>query len=450
MTRRVALLAVCVCLAVGTRSATASAQAAPPAPETIAVGDWQLAPVAEVRVRGEYRYDLDALNQGTLLERARLGVDVVRGPIEARVVMQDARTLDVGGGPQPVVGPAPVAATGAYEAWVEAHTGVRDATYLRVGRQPVRWGEGRLLGTADWWATGRSLDAIRGRLSLGDVSFELLGAFLMDPDTPASLDSYGELVGGRMEWAFDPLLALDVYVLARIAQESPAADLGGSVRGETYTGALRLHGDAHSWDWGAEGAYELGHAADLRLDRRAFAAAAHVSRELDRVAWRPVLRLGAAYASGDERKATFGTFDPLLPDVHVWHGAMDLFSWSNEAEVSAGAAVAPWTDGSVSVEYRYARLAQPGAAWTSGNLVTIGSAGEGNTKADLGHEVDAVLHWAPWVPVDLAAGYSFFVLGGGADAVLAASGVGAPQAGGGPRVPSVSHFVYAQVTVVLP
>jgi hypothetical protein len=213
---------------------------------------------------------------------------------------------------------------------------------------------------------------------------------------------------------------------------------------------LRLHGNGRAWDWGVEGAYQLGHAADLSSDRRAYAAAAHVAREFEQAVGRPSVRAGAAYASGDEGKSTFGTFDPLLPDVHTWHGAMDLFAWSNEAEVSAGATVVPWTDATASLEYRYARLAQAQAGWTSGNLVPIGRAGAGNTAVDLGHEVDAALRWLPWSPVALAAGYSFFVLGDGAKAVLAANRIGSPQPGGGLRGPGVSHFAYAEVTVAVP
>ena len=36
---------------------TAGAQSPPAAPETIAVGDWQLAPLLQLRTRGEYRRD---------------------------------------------------------------------------------------------------------------------------------------------------------------------------------------------------------------------------------------------------------------------------------------------------------------------------------------------------------------------------------------------------------
>jgi hypothetical protein len=416
------------------------AQLAPPAPETIAVGDWQLAPVVEVRVRGEYRYDVDGLDKGLLVERARLGVDVLRGPLEARVVLQDARALDVGASADPIAGPAPIAVAGAYEAWVEAHTVSANPSFLRAGRQPVTWGEGRLLGAADFSPTGRSLDAVRGRLVLGDAAFEVLAAVLIDPSTSASLQSYGELFGARGQWALVPLFAIDVYALARVAQENPSTDLQGSVEGETYTGAARLHGDTTEWNWGVEGAYQLGRATDLPADRAAWAAVGHVAHTFERVRLLPTIRIGAAYASGDSGGPTYRAFDPLLPDVHAWHGAMDLFAWSNEEEANARVGIAPFTDAVAAVEYRYARLAQPGGAWRSGYLSTIGAA-PGNTKGELGHEIDAMLRWLPWTSLELEAGYSVLVLGDGARAILSESLL-AP--------PTLSHFAYAQTTLRVP
>jgi len=413
---------------------------APPAPDAIAVGDWQLAPVAEVRLRGEVRHDVDGLDKGLLVERTRLGVDVTRGALEARVVLQDARALDAGSSADPIAGPEPIAVTGAYEAWVEAHTGSAAPAFVRAGRQPVTWGEGRLLGAADWSPTGRSLDAVRGRLVAGDAAFEVLAVALMDPSTNTSLESYAELLGARGQWALDPLLAGEVYALARVAQENPTTDLQGSVAGETYTGALRLHGEGRSWTWGVEGAYQLGRATDLELNRAAWAAAGHVARTFDRVRLLPTVRIGGAYASGGGSGATYRTFDPMLPDVHEWHGAMDMFAWSNEEEANARVAIEPWTDAVAAVEYRYARLAAPGAGWQSAYLSTIG-ASPGSSKGELGHEVDAKVRWAPWAKLEIEGGYSMLVLGDGARAILSALEV-AP--------PTLAHFGYAQATLRVP
>jgi hypothetical protein len=427
----------------------AGAQVAPPAPEAIAVGDWQIAPLIEMRARGEYRRDVDEEDHGSLVERTRLGADALRGPLEARIVLQDARALDLVGTANALTGPGTLAVTGAYEAWAEARTGGVHPSFLRVGRQPVTWGEGRLLGEADWSPTGRALDAMRGRLVAGDVALELLAAALTDPQTGVSIEAYGELFGARAEWAFDPLLALDAYALARIAQANPSASLDASVRGETYTGSVCLHGDSHGWQWGAEGAYQLGRAEDLEVDRGAWAAAGHLGYAFTGALLLPAVRLGASYATGDRGGGTDRAFDPLLPDVHTWHGAMDLFAWSNEAEANARVTILPSPEVLGALEYRYVRLAQPGGFWRTAYLTDIGRAPE-NTHASLGHEIDATLRWSPWEPLALEAGYSGILLGDGARAILAANAIGRLQSNGVLSTAALSHFAYAQATVTVP
>jgi Alginate export len=415
------------------------AQEAPPAPETLAVGDWQLAPVVEARVRGEYRHGLAVKDSGLLVERARLGVDAQRGVLEAHVVLQDARELDLGGGTRLQGTPLPFALTGVYEAWGEGHSSSARPSYVRIGRQPIAWGEGRLLGTADWSPAARPLDAVRARVVVRDSAFELLAAVLTDPALPV-VAAYGELFGVRGELAFDPLLAIEAYVLARFAQESPSVDLENTVRGETYTGALRAHGDSQAWSWGAEGAMQLGRVPHFAEDRLAWAAAGRASYAFERALGHPTVHLGVAFASGDGGGSTYRAFDPLLPDVHSGHGAMDLFAWSNEEEANIRLTAAPWTDGLAGVEYRYVRLAEPGGAWRSAYLATIAHTPD-NTQGELGHEVDAFVAWSPWAPLDLSAGYSVFVLGDGARNLVATNQLG---------LTDVSHFAYGQVELKVP
>jgi len=423
----------------------ASAQVDPSAPASIAVGEWQVAPLFDVRTRGEVRHDLDDHDRAMVLERVRIGVEAEQGGVEARVVLQDARALTLAAGTNFVEGPPPGAVTGAFEGWVEAHDASLRPSFVRLGRQPIVWGEGRLLGVADWSIAGRSLDAIRGRLTLGEGAVEVLATVLEDtpPTGVTAPTAYGELFGVRAEWAFDPLFSVEAVALARLAQATPAgpanptADLGGSARGQTYAGALRLWGDGQAWTWGAEVAYELGRADVLSANRAAWALAAHLARKLDHVMSTPTLRVGLSYASGDKGTANGGTyraFDPLLPDTHVWHGAMDVFAWSNEEEVNARVGIVPFVDGEASVEYRYARLAEAAGDWSSGYLTTIGEGHVGGAE-ELGHEVDASLGWSPWVAVHLIAGYSALVLGDGARAIL------------GAQAPHVSQFAFADASV---
>ncbi|MDP9034846.1 MAG: alginate export family protein [Myxococcota bacterium] len=422
-------------------SSVADAQVVAPAPDSLALGDWQLVPLFEARARGEYRRDVDGRDRGTLLERARLGLDVQRGWAAGRVLLQDARVWNVAAGTDAISGPSATAVTGAFEAWGEAHSESIRPSFVRIGRQAVAWGEGRLLGTADWAPAGRTLDAVRVRAVTGEVAFEALAASLSTSGNSLG-EAYGELFGGRAEWAQDRLFAVEAYVLARLAQTNPAAALESSVRGQTYTGALRLHGDAAGWAWGLEGAYQLGRAADLHRDRAAWALAGKIARVFERIVLSPTVQLGFSHASGDGGGSAYRAFDPILPDVHTSHGAMDIFAWSNEQEANAKITVTPWGEGTASLAYRYARLAEPGGSWRSGYLTTVAGPSS-NTRSELGHEIDAAMTWSPWSSIELAAGYSMLVLGAGARALLApTSATGAP--------PSFSHFGYAQALLRVP
>jgi len=438
------ILSAAAAIAALASASGARAQVAPVAPEAVPVGDWQVAPLLQVRARGEYVHDLDTADRGLVVERVRLGVDAGRGPVEARVTLQDARAIDVAD--DLLAGPAAQAFTGAYEAWGEVHSESARPSFVRVGRQAVTWGEGRLLGSSDWSPAGRSLDAVRGHLVIGDGAVEALAATLLDPAVPDALRMYGQLLGLRGQWTFDPLLSVEGYALVRLAQQNPeTTSFEGSVKGQTYTGALRVHGDARPWSWGVEGAYQLGHVDDLfptpgtaappiARARGAWAAAGHAGYTFERVLLVPTILASVSYASGDSGGSTYRAFDPLLPDVHVWQGAMDLFAWSNEAEASGRVAIAPWTDAVAAVAYRYAWLAQPGGAWTSGYLTTIGRL-PNNTRSGLGHEIDASLSWSPWASVALLAGYSVVAFGPGARAITGND---------------FAHLGYAQAEVSLP
>jgi hypothetical protein len=353
---------------------------------------------------------------------------------------------------------------------------------LKLGRQAVVWGEGRLIGNADFSATGRSLDAARAHVALGNFDFEALAAILEVPGPLAS--SFGELgrdsqqprsgvqlYGLTARWSIDPLLRIEAFGLARISR-SDGSSLDGSrfavarLSGETYTGALRVSGEASGWTYGVEGAYQFGNAASLLpggSDISAYAAAGHVARTFSEVSLSPTLRVGGSYASGDDGSGTYHQFDPLLADPQRFHGQMDLFAWSNAMDVSGRAQVVPWTDTTFGVEYRYARLAETSGEWIGSYLTAVGRASPppgfaaagyapltGSPDAELGHELDAVFTWRPWLPLELRAGWSGMLLGDGARGIMAAYARGHADAAGALTASKVTQYAYAQATLTMP
>jgi hypothetical protein len=158
----------------------AHAQPTPP-PDGIAVGEFWFRPRLELRVRGEYAHHpvetsaAEASILGTRLslptpvddhwvahERARIGLRVERGMLSGTVVVQDAR---VAGFPSPLHADSNGDATSTkfHAAFLEARSTEIHPSFVRLGRQELTWGEGRLLGASDWFLVPRSLDAVRAR-----------------------------------------------------------------------------------------------------------------------------------------------------------------------------------------------------------------------------------------------------------------------------------------------
>src|SRR5207237_455344 len=117
-----------------------------------------LPPIAGVR-----DFATPATDVWSISERIRLGLAVDRGPVTAVLKLQDARIL--GGSAFSGVPVFPIAPPGngiaPYEAYLDLHARTGRPMFLRLGRQAVAWGDGRLIGTNDFTVTGRSLDAAR-------------------------------------------------------------------------------------------------------------------------------------------------------------------------------------------------------------------------------------------------------------------------------------------------
>jgi Alginate export len=483
-------------LAAPIAGAAAIAIAASPAPaaaqasvlsDSIVVGAWTFHPTLEVRVRGEYlRHPFDVggdtyastavlaeAYKSTLpaisyrapqvndeyfvTERIQLGLAVDRGPVTAAVTLQDAR--EAGAGTDTLIlAPAqlPLQSFEPSEGYVDVHTRSGHKVFMRVGRQKVTWGDGRLLGANDWSKTGRSLDAGRFGFQAGDFDVQLLAALVAMPGTfatapalpsetsttpalPTATGTGTQLYGLDAVWHALPLLGVEALGLARVVRDPVPTTL---TPGDTYVIDGRLFGDYRGFRYALDGAYELGRVAGYGVNRdlRAFAFAGRASWE---TALPGHLTFGAegAYASGDKGSSTGDEtrFDPILPDEHTHLGPMGLFAWSNVILVGGSIGVRPIEELGFLVGYRYAALAQPSGRWTDAQLTPIGAA-PASTARSLGNEVDVAIKIKPWHPLDIETGYGLFARGAGADAILIASG----------KPATLQHWAYLQTTVRVP
>jgi alginate export protein len=464
-------------LALSTTSALARAQATPLS-ESIVVGAWTFRPSLEVRVRGEYRrHPVDtggALYSNTAVlsesygstlpersgvsaaipdqyyvsERSRLGLAVDRGPVTAVLTLQDARVLGDTQTQLTGAGQATLPSFAPHEAYVDVHTRSGRRAFLRLGRQRVTWGDGRLVGANDWSLTGRSLDAARFGVQLGDVDIETMAVLLAAPGNapPAVvgtqqpvLGTGAQLYGVDATWHLLPLLQIEVTGLARIARAPEPASLTPS---DTYVIDGRISGDHRGFRYAVEAAYELGRVAsygDLR-DQKALAVAARLGLETA-LPWHLTFGAEVAYATGDNGDPT-GTqkrFDPILPDEHSTLGPMGLFAWSNVLTAGASISVKPLDELQMIAGYRFANLADEKGRWTTAELIPVGASTK-NTSSALGHEIDYALKLTPWKPIDFEAGYGLFLFGDAAREILSDAG----------RPARLQHWAFLQTTIHAP
>ena len=471
MERRGAWLGVLAALWIAAPTG-AAAQPTPP-PDGVAVGEFWFRPRLELRARGEYYHrpvatsGTDASILGSRLgtpmrmdhqwvahERARLGLEVERGILSATVVVQDAR---IAGYPSPLNFDRndDVPSTSFFAAYLEARSTEIHPSFVRLGRQPIAWGEGRLLGTSDWFLVPRSLDAARARWVVRQFDFEAVAAILTPPGAvppeyarQANASGAGgsptgtgvQLYGVNASFHPEPLLHVEVAGLARIARTPLPPTL---VPSDTYVIDGRVFGDRAGWTYAAEFAYELGRLAMVgrQPSIAAWGATAHVDWQTTAL-WRPKLSLGGSYATGDDgsNPRTVRAFDPILPDARSGLGQMGLYAWSNIIDAAFTIVTAPLEELRIGIGYRYVRLAHPGGAWFSAALIPIGQNTQ-NTASFLGHELDASVSFAPLEGLTLRGGYGALVTGAGARTILSG------RADGGPRLLSAA---FIQVDVAAP
>ncbi len=454
----------------GEQHVDAPAEAAPP---PLKLYDFTLHPLLQVRARGEWRHDpVDAGGGGAyaenawdVFERTRLGLGVERGALAAQVTLQDTHLAGISA-PTAVLPADPVVprgATGLYEGYVEIHTTSPDnPVYLRLGRQAITWGDGRLLGNADFSPVARTFDAARGHATYKAWDFEAFGAVL-DAALPlgTSFDDFSGttsggsiLYGAMVGLTLDPLFHAEVFGLARTGAAGTGLIQGfqEARQHDVYTVGARVAGDHRGWKYGVTGAAQLGSVTvgGASLDRLAYAFAGDASHTFSGVALMPSVRVGGAFASGGQEGGTYAQFDPLYPDVATHYGLLDATALSNVIDGHAAVRIAPTPDVHVALEYHYTRLATHTGDWLDGYLFTVGSLPAGTGSLDLGHELDVTASWRPWPALTLAAGYAGMLLGDGAKAVLLARQRGTVDASGALAAPDFSHYVYLQATLDFP
>ena len=297
---------------------------------------------------------------------------------------------------------------------------------IRIGRQELAFGSGRLMGAYDWHNIGRAFDA--ATISLGDSlqQVNLWVAQVRDQNAPkiarnqefagvyySNRKRLPDLIEGYAllfyDWRnFDSLSDLDVPV--------KKSEKGTNHLALWTIGTRFQSSKTRSFVVEAEGAYQIGDRGPE--DIRAFALAFRGDLKLD-AKYSPTLGVGYTYGSGDDDRKDLRveTFTSLFPDVHNHLGDLDYASWSNISAYEASLEMHPAKSLSFKAQILHLRIATDNDAWYRAGGYLVGSPAEIYRTAvpgagkTVGNEIDLGLTFLYRDQLSIRAGLSAFFVG---------------------------------------
>jgi hypothetical protein len=210
---------------------------------------------------------------------------------------------------------------------------------VKVGRQELNFGAGRLIGKSDWRNGGRTFDAALAKLHEGRFRLSAFSSSIV------ALQGYGishhqegydihGLYGGIDDLI--PHSVLEPYFFWHLAPGAKAND-GTLGKLDEKTVGLRWAGMVtNRFDYAAEAAGQYGSLSDDSISARATWLTAGYTLTDTRL--KPRFFADFFYGSGNHNPHgdTHATFDELYPTVHDRNGLADQLGWQNLKEFRTG------------------------------------------------------------------------------------------------------------------
>ena len=460
------LLAACCLAGVSFAGPVSAPPPLPPAPPAnpLSFLDGKVTFDVQERVRWEIRENnfdfndsVDSLTDDNwLLQRFRLGV-LLKPASWLRVYAQaqDSREF-LSGRPH---NPGQLGAEGddafyLRQGYVEIANYAKCPWGLKIGRQVLDYGDGRLIGSGDWLNISTSFDAVKLRYQQKDWSLDAFASTLAaitrseynQSDFLNGTETHREQVFSGLYFSTTALSVqtTDLYVLHlhentnALYQPTALGDtnfLTFGVRVKSKPGVFhdepfvcgKAMADGKStpppapapaprpvgFEYDAEIAFQTGKVRGL--DLTAFAVHGHAGYTFD-VAWLPHLGMGYAYGSGDRDPAdrNIETFQNLFPSNHPPYGAMDVFSWQNMHDAAFTAKIQPCKSVWIQAEFHAFWLASTDDVWyrANGSSAVRPLTPAARTASNYaGSEVDLVVNWSVRKELTVQAGYAHFFAG---------------------------------------
>lgn len=412
----------------GTVAASTSAASTAPAAAAIALSPitWE----GQLRYRYENRTLLDYRLPGTFgraatqtltdrgdvsVMRTRVGATLKLAPgVRGFFSLQDARTMGAEGSPG-----GSLANVDLFNAWVDMDSLGRNPLHLRLGRQVLQYGEGRVLAGADWGNAGRGYDGARLRWAPAKLQVDGFVAWINE----GRLNGQDRVLSGvDALWRPSKSAEAELYAFHRSFGDAGwTGETGAKGSLKDLTSGARTRVQRGQFELRAEGAVQSGERA--RDDVQSWFAVGRLTAEL-RNAWKTRLFVERMHASGDEDPVdgTFGRFDPVYWGGHNFQGALDVAAASNLDDLAGGFTAVPRKGWTLQGEYHVFTLADEHDVWTDDAGTTLRRNAAGLAGTQLGRELDVTARWDTRSKVSVLAGASRFwtgdyvrATGGGSD-----------------------------------
>ena len=269
------------------------------------------------------------------------------------------------------------------QAYVEGGVLEGNGLKLRMGRQDLVFGAGRLIGTGDWGPT-KTYDVTRATLTTRAFKLDLVGGSQILAD-PTRMDR--NRPGERFYVAYSvfghliPGASIEPYFMAKTALNVKSKD-GKLGDADTLYAGGRVAGSIRGvFEYNFEGVREAGdYSSDVV---RAWGYAAGGGWAISKHGWRPHLSSDYVFATGDSgvKDGTHQSFDYLYGLQQPLNSMSGQFSWRNTKNWRAGGDFTPSKKIKVKVDYRNYWL----ATTMDGLYSATGTRTVFNTKATSGH-----------------------------------------------------------------
>jgi hypothetical protein len=343
-----------------------------------------------LRFSGEYRIRAEGYegggytpgnNEGYLLSRFQLNMDVHLSWFRVFAQMQDARVL----GNDAIPSAFPYEDTfDLRQAFLELGNLEKDHFAVRAGRQELFFGDQRILGTANWLNTPRSFDAVRAAVHFSNVRVDAFSASVVNP-VNGTFDH--SKAGNNLHGLYGtitnilPGATIEPYFLWHLGPGFRTEN-GLPARRSTKTLAVRIaRKPQDNLDYEAHLLRQFGlyHSASGSNSVGAYAMNFALGYTYSKLRLHPRIYADYAYASGDKnpQDGEINTFDQIYPSGHALYGIVDLFGWQNLRDFKAGIEFKPIKKLTVSTAFHNLHLANAHDALYNGpgNVVVRNTAG---------------------------------------------------------------------------